>query len=187
MSDVTLLLDRAQQGDPRAAEELLPLVYDELRKLAAAKMANEAPGQTLQPTALVHEAWLRLGGAQDQQWQGKAHFFAAAAEAMRRILIDVARRKHQVRHGGGQQRVQLEGMDIALPDDRTRLLQVHEALDELAAVDPMKAQVVKLRFFVGLTNGETADLLHVSERTVERAWTFAKAWLFATIQGRSLT
>ena len=184
MSDVTRILDRVQQGEAKAAEELLPLVYDELRKLAAYKMAHEPAGHTLQPTALVHEAWLRLVGAQAQQWQGKAHFFAAAAEAMRHILIDVARRKGQVRHGGGQQRVSLEASDVALPDDRERLLQVHEVLDELAAVDLMKAQVVKLRFFVGLSNGEIAGLLNVSERTVDRAWTFAKAWLFAAIKGR---
>jgi len=184
VSDVTRILDRVQQGEAKAAEELLPLVYEELRKLAAHKMAREPAGHTLQPTALVHEAWLRLVGSGAEQWDNRGHFFAAAAEAMRRILIDVARRKGQVRHGGEQQRVQLEGTDIDLPDDRERLLQVHEVLDELAAVDPMKAQVVKLRFFVGLNNREVADLLNVSERTVERAWAFAKAWLFTAIQGR---
>jgi len=184
VSDVTRILDRVQQGEAKAAEELLPLVYEELRRLAAHKMAGEAPGHTLQPTALVHEAWLRLGADAQPARQNRAHFFAAAAEAMRRILIDVARRKSQVRHGGGQRRVDLEGADIALPDDRERLLQVHEVLDELAAADPLKADVVKLRFFVGLTNAEIADLLNLSERTVERAWRFAKAWLFAAIQGR---
>ncbi len=177
-------MDRLQQGDAKAAEELLPLVYDELRKLAAHKMAHEAPGQTLQPTALVHEAWLRLVASPEQQWNSRGHFFAAAAEAMRRILIDVARRKHQVRHGGGLRRVDLEGIDLALPDQRERLLQVHEVLDELALLDPLKAQVVKLRFFVGLSNAEIADVLNLSERTVERAWRFAKAWLFAAIQVR---
>ena len=184
MSDVTRILDRVQQGEAKAAEELLPLVYEELRQLAAAKMAHEAPGQTLQPTALVHEAWLRLVRDAMPTFANRAHFFAAAAEAMRRILIDVARRKSQIRHGGGAQRVDLEGTAIALPDDRERLLQVHEVLDDLAAVDPMKAQVVKLRFFVGLSNAEIADLLDVSERTVERAWTFAQAWLFAAMRGR---
>ena len=171
------------KGDPQAADKLLPLVYEELRKLAAHKMAQEAPGHTLQPTALVHEAWLRLGGDQQPAWQNRAHFFGAAAEAMRRILIDVARRKGQVRHGGGKQRVPLEGTEPPLPDDRERLLQVHEVLDGLAAVDPLKANVVKLRFFVGLSNAEIATLLNVSERTIERAWTFAKAWLFAAIKG----
>jgi RNA polymerase sigma factor (TIGR02999 family) len=183
MSDVTRILDRVGQGDPRAAEELLPLVYEELRKLAAAKMAHEPAGHTLQPTALVHEAWLRLVGSGRGHWDNRGHFFAAAAEAMRRILIDVARRKSQVRHGGGARRVDLEGTAIALSDDRERLLQIDEVLDDFAAVDPMKAQVVKLRFFVGLNNREIADLLNVSERTVERAWSFAQAWLFAAIKG----
>ena len=184
VSEVTRILDRMHQGEAQAAEELLPLVYEELRKLAASKMAHEAPGQTLQPTALVHEAWLRLGADAQPSWQNRAHFFAAAAEAMRRILIDVARRKRQVRRGGEQQRVPLERTDLALPDDRELLLQVHEVLDELAAVHPMKAQVVKLRFFVGLSTKETAEVLKVSERTIERDWRFAKAWLFAAIQGR---
>ena len=184
MSDVTRILDRVQRGEAPAAEELLPLVYSELRKLAAHKMAHEAPGHTLQPTALVHEAWLRLVGNETPVFANRAHFFAAAAEAMRRILIDVARRKSQIRHGGGQRRVDLEGADIALPDDRERLVEVHEVLDELAAADPLKADVVKLRFFVGLTNAEIAELLNLSERTVERAWRFAKAWLFAAIQDR---
>ncbi len=181
---MTQILDAVGSGDTAAAEELLPLVYEELRRLAAAKMAREAPGQTLQPTALVHEAWLRLIGGQAHNWQNRAHFFAAAAEAMRRILIDVARRKSQIRHGGEHHRVALEGADIVLPDDRERLLQVHEVLDQLAAVDPLKADVVKLRFFVGLSNAEIADVLNLSERTVERAWSFAKAWLFAEIKGR---
>jgi RNA polymerase sigma factor (TIGR02999 family) len=185
VSEVTRLLGAIEQGDPQAAEQLLPLVYQELRQLAAYKMAREASGHTLQPTALVHEAWLRLGGDAQPAWQNRAHFFGAAAEAMRRIPIDVARRKSQIRHGGGQDRVPLEVTDIAPPDDRERLLHVHEVLDELAAVDPLKANVVKLRFFVGLSNGEIANLLNLSERTVERAWSFAKAWLFAAIKGRA--
>jgi len=186
MSEITHILESLTKADGQhRPDELLPLVYDQLRQLAASKLAREAPGQTLQATALVHEAWLRLAAGQDQQWQNRAHFFGAAAEAMRRILIDVARRKSQVRHGGGQQRVDLDATDIAWPDDRERLLQVHEVLDQLAAQDPMKAEVVKLRFFVGLTNREIADLLGVSERTVDRAWTFAKAWLFAAIKGGS--
>jgi RNA polymerase sigma factor (TIGR02999 family) len=184
MSEITLILERVQQGDPNAAEELLPLVYEELRQLAARKMAHEAPGHTLQATALVHEAWLRLAASPEQRWNSRGHFYAAAAEAMRRILIDVARRKHQVRHGGGLRRVDLESSEVALPDDRERLLQVHEVLDQLAAADPLKADVVKLRFFVGLTNAEIADLLNLSERTVERAWRFAKAWLFGAIKDR---
>jgi RNA polymerase sigma factor (TIGR02999 family) len=184
VSEVTRLLNAVEQGDPQAADQLLPLVYQELRLLAAQKMAREAPGHTLQPTALVHEAWLRLGGDQQPAWQNRAHFFAAAAEAMRRILIDVARRKSQLCHGGGQERLALELTDISLPDDRERLLQVHVVLDELAGIDPLKANVVKLRFFVGLSNAEIAALLNLSERTIERAWSYAKAWLFAAIRDR---
>ena len=184
VSEVTRILDRVNEGEAHAAEELLPLVYEELRKLATHKMAHEPAGHTLQPTALVHEAWLRLVGSGSSHWDNRGHFFAAAAEAMRRILIDVARRKSQIRHGGEARRVNLDGMAIAVPDDRERLLQIHEVLNDFAAVDPMKAQVVKLRFFVGLRNREIADLLNVSERTVERAWTFAQAWLFAAIKGR---
>ena len=181
MSDVTRILNAAEPGDHKAASELLPLVYEELRKLAAHKLANEAPGQTLQPTALVHEAWLRLSRAPQQDWQNRAHFFRTAAECMRRILIDNARRKAQVRHGGGQQRVSLEGLELADDFDHQRLLEVNEALDRLAAQDSTKAEVVKLRFFAGLENREIAELLGISERTVERAWRFAKAWLLAEL------
>jgi RNA polymerase sigma factor (TIGR02999 family) len=184
MSDITLILDRVQQGDPHAAEELLPLVYDELRKLAAAKMASEAPGQTLQPTALVHEAWLKLAAQGRDYFAGRSHFFAAAAEAMRRILIDRARRRLRARHGGGLERLPLDGAQLAAQEDDQQLLEVHEAIDELAREDPVKAEVVKQRFFVGLSDSETAQVLGISERTVERHWSYAKAWLFREIRKR---
>jgi RNA polymerase sigma factor (TIGR02999 family) len=177
LSDVTHILDRVHQGDPKAAEELLPLVYEELRKLAAHRMAGEAAGHTLQATALVHEAWLRLVRTPDQAWQNRAHFFRTAAECMRRILIDNARRKLQIRHGGGSERVPLDDVDLASEHDPRQLLYVHETLDRLAAEDVTKAEIVKLRFFVGMENREIAELLDISERTVERGWTFAKAWL----------
>ena len=185
MSEVTRILERVQQGEAQAAEELLPLVYDELRKLAAHKMAHEPPGQTLQPTALVHEAWLRLGGSENQHWANRGHFFAVAAEAMRRILIERARRRQRVRHGGGQERVDVAEVEIAAPENDERLLEVHEALDQLAREDREKADVVKLRFFVGLTDREVAEVLGLSERTVERHWAYAKAWLFRTMQSSS--
>lgn len=184
MSDITRILYAAEQGDHTAAEQLLPLVYTELRKLAAFRMANEAPGQTLQPTALVHEAWLRLAGAENQRWENRAHFFAAAAEAMRRILIEKARRRQRLRHGGGQERVDLDEVEITSPESDERLLQVHEALDKLAAEDKVKADVVKLRFFVGLTDREVAAALGLSERTVERHWAYAKPWLFRQIRSQ---
>lgn len=184
MSDITRILNAAEQGDHTAAEQLLPLVYTELRKLAAFRMANEAPGQTLQPTALVHEAWLRLAGAENQRWENRAHFFAAAAEAMRRILIEKALRRQRLRHGGGQERVDLDEVEITSPESDERLLQVHEALDKLAAEDKVKADVVKLRFFVGLTDREVAAALGLSERTVERHWAYAKPWLFRQIRSQ---
>ncbi len=177
VSDVTRILERAQAGDPQAAEELLPLVYAELRRLAAHRMANEAPGQTLQPTALVHEAWLRLNGSTRQEWRGREHFFSAAAEAMRRILVDNARRKLRVRHGGGLERVNADEFDLPIAQDDEKCLRVNEALDELAEVDPRKAEVVKLRVFAGLQVQEIAALMNASEKTVQRDWTFAKAWL----------
>jgi len=170
LSDVTHILDRVHWGDAQAAEELLPLVYDELRRLAAPRMAGETAGQTLHPTALVHEAWLRLVRTPNQARQNRAHFFRTAAECMRRILIDSARRKQQVRHGSGQQRVTMDDLELAQPDHSQRLLYVNEALDGLAAEDPVKVDIVKLRFFVGLENREIAELLGISERTVERAW-----------------
>jgi len=181
VSDVTRILLAIEKGDPVAADELLPLVYHELRKLAAHRMANEAPGQTLQPTALVHEAYLRLVGNEDKKWAGRAHFFAAAAEAMRRILIDNARRKRAQRHGGGQQRVDVEDVDIAADADDEQLLAINEALDRLAAGDKVKAELVKLRYFVGMTIEEAAQILGISEPTAKRYWTYARAWLYAEI------
>jgi RNA polymerase sigma factor (TIGR02999 family) len=182
VSDLTRIL--TGNGEAQAADELLALVYEELRKLAAYRMSLQAPGHTLQPTALVHEAWLRLGGEAQPAWQNRAHFFGAAAEAMRNILIDKARRRQRFRHGGGQERVDLDGLEIAAPDRDERMLQIHELLDRLAAEDPLKAQVVKLRFFVGFTDRETAEALGISERTVERHWSYAKAWLFGAIRDK---
>jgi RNA polymerase sigma factor (TIGR02999 family) len=176
--------ERIEQGEPRAADQLLPLVYEELRKLAAQKMAHETPGQTLQATALVHEAWLRLGGDRQPAWQNRAHFFAAAAEAMRRILIDRARRKQAERHGGGAQHVDLDGLEIPAAMDDEQLLAVHEALDRLAAHDAVKAELVKLRFFVGLTIEETAEVLGLSAPTAKRYWAYARAWLYRAIKAR---
>jgi RNA polymerase sigma factor (TIGR02999 family) len=182
MSDVTQILERVEQGDGKAAEELLPLVYEELRKLASAKMALEQPGQTLQPTALVHEAWLRLVSNQQQHWNGRAHFFGAAAEAMRRILIEAARRKGRLRHGGGVERVSLEGLDIPENQPEERLVQVSDALDQLTKEEPEATEIVKLRYFAGLSNPQVAETLGISLRSVERKWTWAKAWLFRWIR-----
>ena len=182
MSDVTRILAAAQQGDPTAAEQLLPLVYDELRRLAAHKMLQESPGHTLQPTALVHEAWLRLVGDGNKQWDSRAHFFGAAAEAMRRILIDRARRKRALRHGGDQQRVELSELELAANVKEDQLLAVSEALDKLAARDKVEAELVKLRYFVGMTNDEAAEALGISLRTAKYYWTHARAWLFRELQ-----
>jgi RNA polymerase sigma factor (TIGR02999 family) len=182
MGEVTRILEAIHQGDTNAAENLLPLVYDELRQLAAHRMARERPGQTLQPTALVHEAYLRLTqGAQGQHWEGRGHFFAAAGEAMRRILVESARRKRCRKHGGKLERVELEQVEIAspLPDDQ--LLAVDEALTHLAMLEPRAAEVVKLCFFVGLTQADAARELGVSRATAERLWSFARAWLFQQI------
>jgi RNA polymerase sigma factor (TIGR02999 family) len=183
MSEVTVLLEAARQGDPQAAEQLLPLVYEELRRLAAAKMALETPGQTLQPTALVHEAWLRLTGDENRRWNDRTHFFAAAADAMRRILVENARRKRAQRHGGGQQRVQLDDVSLATPSD-DQVLAVDEALEKFAAQDKAKAELVKLRFFVGLTLEEAAEVLGISASTAKRHWTYARAWLFEEIRAQ---
>jgi RNA polymerase sigma factor (TIGR02999 family) len=183
MSEITLLLQKIEAGDERAAGELLAQVYDELRRIAAWKMAGEAQAQTLQPTALVHEAWLRLGGDAQPNWQNRAHFFSAAAQAMRCILIDRARRRRAVRHGGGQERVNLEDLELAASSvtDDDQLLAVHEALDRLAADHPRKAELVKLRYFVGLTIEDAAEALGISAPTAKRDWAYARAWLFQDI------
>jgi RNA polymerase sigma factor (TIGR02999 family) len=184
MSDVTRILQSMESGDAKAAGELLPLMYGELRKLAASKMAHETPNQTLQPTALVHEAWLRLTGNENVKWNGRAHFFGAAAEAMRRILIDNARRKSARRHGGGQQRLDVDEIDIAAPGKDEELLAINDALEEFAKIDQQKAELVKLRYFIGLTNEEAAEILGVSAPTARRWWNYARAWLYQKIQGR---
>lgn len=183
MNDVTRVLNALDHGDPKAATELLPLVYVELRQLAAHRMAHEASGHTLQPTALVHEAWLRLVNTENQTWQNRAHFFGAAAEAMRRILIDRARRKKAIRHGGGQQRVDIRNVDLAAPGEDDQLLAVNEALGRLAEQDKLKAELVKLRYFGGLTIQEAAQVLDISEATAKRYWTYARAWLYREIKG----
>jgi RNA polymerase sigma factor (TIGR02999 family) len=178
MSDVTRLLDAAAAGDHKAAADLLPLVYGELRQLAAARMAAEAPGQTLQPTALVHEAYLRLiGPADDLRWENRGHFFAAAAEAMRRILVEAARRKNAARHGGGLHRHDANDLPIAAPQPDEDLVALDEALSRFAQVEPRKAELVKLRYFVGLTIEETAEALGISPATAKRHWAYSKAWL----------
>jgi len=182
MSDVTLLLNAVEQGHPNATEKLLDVLYDELRRLAKSKMARESPGQTLQPTALVHEAWLKLVGAKNPKFENRAHFFAAAAEAMRRILIDRARRKLRLRHGGSFERVDLMGKELAAPEADAQLLAVHEVLDDLAKDHPIEAEVVKLRYFVGMTNQETAQVLGVSIGTVKNHWMFARTWIFNEIK-----
>jgi RNA polymerase sigma factor (TIGR02999 family) len=184
MSEVTHLLQAIERGDAKAADELLPSVYQELRKLAAWKMAKEPPGQTLQPTALVHEAWLRLAGGQNQQWDNRAHFFGAAAEAMRRILIENARRKQALRHGAGQARLDIAEVEIAAPAQDDQLLAIDEALDKFAVLDKPKSELVKLRYFAGLTIEEAAGVLGISEATAKRWWAYARAWLFAEVGDR---
>ena len=181
MSDATRILESAKNGDPKAAEELLPLVYEELRRLAAHKMANEAAGHTLQPTALVHEAWMRMVGRQTPKFENRAHFFGAAAEAMRRILIERARKRRAVRHGGGAERVPVHDIELASTEDDEQMLAVNDALDKLAVQRPLEAQLVKLRFFVGMTNVEAADALGISPRTADYSWNHARAWLFDEI------
>jgi RNA polymerase sigma factor (TIGR02999 family) len=184
MADVTQILQAIEAGDPHAAAELLPLVYDELRKLAAARMAEEKPGQTLQATALVHEAYVRLvGGDQPEEWNGRGHFFAAAAEAMRRILVESARRKARFKHGGGLVRHDLDEVQPAAPELGEDLLALDEALARLAEKDPVKAELVKLRHFAGLTIDQAAHALGISPATADRYWAYARAWLHAAITG----
>jgi RNA polymerase sigma factor (TIGR02999 family) len=182
MSDVTVILDAIQKGDSKAAEELIPLVYDELRKLAAFKLAEQPPGQTLQPTALVHEVYLRLLGNGNHSWQNRKHFFAAAAEAMRHLLVDRARRKAAARHGGGWRRLDLDKVVIAANTSDENILLISEALEKLAAHDPASAELVKLRFFGGLTFPQSAEVMGISERTAQRFWAYARAWLFREIK-----
>ncbi len=181
MSEVTQILDRAQLGDPKATEELLPLVYEELRKLTAQKMAHEAAGQTLQPTALVHEAWIKLVKPGPSAWNSRGHFFCAAAEAMRRILIDRARRRKRERHGHGLQRVDLDQVDIAATADDHTLLLISDALNKLAIEAPEKAKLIELRYFAGLSIEDAATALGISPATAKRHWAFARAWLFAEL------
>lgn len=183
MPDATRILHAISQGDRRAAEELLPLVYDELRQLAAHRLANEAPGQTLQPTALVHEAWIRLTkGDETVSFDNRGHFFAAAAEAIRRILIERARKRKALKRGGGQKVLDLESVNVAMETDDETLLIVDEALKKLECEQAAAAELVKLRFFAGMTNAEACLVLKISERTAKRYWTFARAWLFQEIQ-----
>jgi len=180
--DATVLLAAVERGEPKAADELLELVYQELRQLATRKMAQESPGQTLQPTALVHEAWLRLVGKKNPSFENRAHFFSAAAEAMRRILIDRARRRQTQRHGGGHERVYVDECDLIAPQADDELLAVHEALDKLAQEHPVQAEVVKLRYFGGRSNEEIAEILDISLTTVKTYWAFARAWLLRQVK-----
>ena len=182
MSDVTLILEAIGRGEHQATEELFPLVYEELRRLAAARMAQEAAGQTLQPTALVHEAWLQLAGDGSRSWQNRAHFFGAAADAMRRILIDKARRKSRLKHGGGQSRLDIDDLEIAATTPNEDALRIDEALEKLEQEDPEQARIVVLKFFGGLTNEEVAENLGIGERTVYRQWVCAKARLLRLVR-----
>ena len=181
MSDVTRILTAIEQGDARAADELLPLVYEELRRLAAQKMSQERPGQTLQATALVHEAYIRLVGSDARDWSGRTHFFAAAAEAMRRILIENARRKQRLKHGGAQQKVDLDDACMAIEGPSEDIVALDEALAKLALEDPIKADLVKLRYFAGLTIEQAAGILKISRATADRYWSYSRAWLFDEI------
>jgi RNA polymerase sigma factor (TIGR02999 family) len=187
MSEVTRILRALEQGDPHVASRLLPLVYEELRKLAAQKMAQEQPGQTLQPTALVHEAYLRLVGQGNPGWQNRGHFFAAAAEAMRRILVEQARRKHRDKHGGQLHRADVDIAFLSAPVPNQDLLALDEALTKLAKADPFKAQLIQLRFFGGLSNEEAAEILGISAVTAKRHWRYARAWLHREVSGSSET
>ena len=182
MSDVTQILERVSKGDGAAAAELLPLIYDELRRVAAHKMSLQSPGQTLQATALVHEAYLRLVGSEEKRWESRRHFFSAAAEAMRHILIDRARRRKRLRHGENAEKVPLDELEIIAPAKEEIILQLDDALDELAQQSPEQAEIVKLRFFAGFSEPEIAEILNLSERSVQRQWQYAKAWLFERIE-----
>jgi len=181
MTDVTRILNAIEGGDTRAADKLLPLVYEELRLLAAQKMAQEKPGQTLQATALVHEAYLRLVSAEARNWSGRSHFFAAAAEAMRRILVDNARRKQRLKRGGGQQKVDLNDAELAVEGPSDDLVALDEALVKLGEIDKVKADLVKLRYFAGLTLEQAAGVLKLPERTAKRYWAHARAWLYRQV------
>jgi RNA polymerase sigma factor (TIGR02999 family) len=185
MSEITRILQAGGLSDERASEELLPLVYKELRRHAAVRMAREVPGQTLQPTALVHEAWLRMAGDSNQRWQNRAHFFGAAAEAMRRILIERARNKARLKRGENPQRLDIEKVDIAAASPDEKAILIDEALKRLQAQDPERARVVVLKFFEGLTNKEVAECMEVTERTVERYWAYAKVWLLQSIRSNA--
>lgn len=187
MSEVTQILAAVRGGDEQATSRLFELVYAELRQVAAQKMARESAGHTLQPTALVHEAWLRLGADAQPHWQNRAHFFAAAAEAMRRILVDRARRKRTQRHGGGTERVEMDNIDIPAPGGEDQLLALDEALQQFSAIDPAKAELVKLRYFVGLTTEQAAQVLNISEPTAKRWWAYAKAWLYQACRDTGMT
>jgi RNA polymerase sigma factor (TIGR02999 family) len=181
MGEITLLLQQAQSGDTEAANKLMPLVYEELRKLAACRMAQERPGQTLQATALVHEAWQRIAGTERTAWENRSHFFGAAAEAMRRILVEQARRKARLKHGGDLARVSIDDVDVAATADDPVIIAVGEALERLAQLDPEGAKLVSLRFFAGMSNVEAAQALDLSERTAKRTWAYARAWLHAEL------
>lgn len=185
MSNATVLMNAARLGDAEATDKLAALVYDELHQLATSKMAREQPGQTLQPTALVHEAWLRLVGSENPNFANRAHFFSAAAEAMRRILINRARKRRALRHGGDLERVNLEECDLTAPQADDELLSVHEALEELSKSHRIQAEVVKLRYFGGRTNEEVAEILDISISTVKNYWAFSRAWLLQRIKGSS--
>jgi RNA polymerase sigma factor (TIGR02999 family) len=185
VNDVTRILDRAQQGDPKAAEELLPLVYSELRRLAAYRLAGERRQQTLQPTALVHEAWLKLSGDTGREWNGRQHFFAAAAEAMRRILVDRARRRLAAKRGSGEASLDADELEIPAPAPDDQLLDVNDALEKFVAQDPRKAELVKLRYFVGMTFEEAAEALGIAVPTAKEWWAYARAWLRVEIAGKS--
>jgi RNA polymerase sigma factor (TIGR02999 family) len=184
MSDVTRILQAIGHGESRTSEELLPLVYDELRQLAAARMAQESAGHTLQPTALVHEAWLRLVLDEDRTWKNRAHFFGAAAEAMRRILIESARRKSRLKYGGGQERLNIADLELADTTPDEKVLLINDALGQLEAEHPERGRVVVLKYFGGLTNKEVAEMLGISERTVDRHWVCAKEWLYRKVRAQ---